>query len=212
MINIITLQLGPVMTNAYLVADSETKEAVVIDPAWDGHVIVEKAQDQGWDIKQIWVTHAHFDHIGGAGGVVNALKTPPVVALHSKDKLLWNTRGGAPFFGVKFESTTKPNMKLSHGQVLKLGSNSVEVRHAPGHTRGHVVFYFREDGVLFSGDVIFSGSVGRTDLPGGNWDTLLSSIANQVMTLPDEVRILSGHGPETTVGRERNFNPFLRSI
>ena len=212
MINIITLQLGPVMTNAYLVADSETKEAVVIDPAWDGHVIVEKAEHLGWDIKQIWVTHAHFDHFGGAGAVVNGLDTLPVVALHPKDKILWSTRGGAPFFGVKFESTTKPNFKLSHGQILKLGNNSIEVRHAPGHTAGHVMFYFREVGVLFSGDVIFSGSVGRTDLPGGNWDQLLGSIQNQVMTLSDDVKILSGHGPETTVGRERAFNPFLRSI
>ena len=212
MINIITLQLGPVMTNAYLVADSETKEAVVIDPAWDGHVIIEKAEHLGYYIKQIWVTHAHFDHFGGAGAIVDALKAHPQVALHPKDKLLWAARGGAPFFGVRFESTTKPNMKLSHGQILKLGNNTIEVRHAPGHTSGHVMFYFKEDNVLFSGDVIFSGSVGRTDLPGGNWDNLLSSIRNQVMTLPDDVRILSGHGPETTVGRERAFNPFLRSI
>jgi len=209
MIEIVTLQLGPVQTNAYLIADEETHEATVIDPAWDGHLIVEEAEKNGWDIKHIWVTHAHFDHFGGAGGVVKALKVKPEVALHADDRLLWRTRGGAPFFGVKFESTTKPTANLTHGQIMNLGRNTIEVRHAPGHTKGHVMFYFREAGVLFSGDVLFYGSVGRTDLPGGSWDTLLNSIQTQVLTLPDDVRILSGHGPETTVGRERNSNPFL---
>jgi hydroxyacylglutathione hydrolase len=209
MINIVTLQLGPVMTNAYLVSDPETSEAVVIDPAWDGHIIVENAKKRNWEIKQIWVTHAHFDHFGGAGTIVKMLDNPPVVALHPHDKVLWTARGGAPFFGVRFETNTKPNLKLSHGQGLTLGSNTVEIRHAPGHTKGHVMFYFKDEGFLFSGDVIFSGSVGRTDLPGGSWKTLLHSIETQVLTLPDDVRILPGHGPETTVGRERKYNPFL---
>lgn len=209
MIDIVTLQLGPVMTNAYLVADPETKEAAVIDPAWDGHIIVQEADKRGWKIKKIWVTHAHFDHFGGAGAVVKALKEKPEVALHPDDRLLWRTRGGAPFFGVKFESNTSPNIKLTHQQVLTLGGNTVEVRHAPGHTKGHVMFYFKEDKVLFSGDVIFQGSVGRTDLPGGSWDTLLNSIRSQVMSLDDDVKILSGHGLATTVGRERISNPFL---
>jgi hydroxyacylglutathione hydrolase len=211
MLDIITLQLGPVMTNAYLVADPETKDAVVIDPAWDGHLIVAEAARRGWQIKQIWVTHAHFDHMGGAGDIVKALELPPDVGLHPKDLLLWKAKGGAPFFGVKFESHTKPNLKLEHGQVLRLGDTTAEVRYSPGHTKGHVMFYFKDEGVLFSGDVVFQGSVGRTDLPGGNWDTLLSSIRKQVLTLPDETRILPGHGPETTVGWERKTNPFLRS-
>jgi glyoxylase-like metal-dependent hydrolase (beta-lactamase superfamily II) len=212
MIKILTLQLGPVMTNTYLVADHETNEAIVIDPAWDGELIVNEANKQNWEIKQIWVTHAHFDHFGGAGTLVKLLDSSLVVALHPKDKLLWSTKGGAPFFGIRFESSTKPNMKLSHGQLLKLGSNTIEVRHAPGHTNGHVMFYFIEAKVLFSGDVIFAGSVGRTDLPGGNWDILMKSIKTQVVTLPDDVRILSGHGPETTVGREKLYNPFLTSL
>jgi glyoxylase-like metal-dependent hydrolase (beta-lactamase superfamily II) len=197
------------MTNAYLVADTETKEAVVVDPAWDGHLIVEEAVNRGWEIRKIWVTHAHFDHFGGAGSIVKALKEKPEVALHPEDRLLWRARGGAPFFGVKFESNTKPNLNLSHQQILSLGGNTVEVLHAPGHTKGHVMFYFKDEKVLFSGDVIFQGSVGRTDLPGGSWDTLLESIRIQVMTLDDDVKILSGHGPATTVGRERKSNPFI---
>lgn len=209
MIQIKVMQLGPVMTNAYLVGDEATKEAAVIDPAWDGHLILDEAETRGWTIKHIWVTHAHFDHIGGAGAVVDGLEPPPDVALHPSDRMLWRAKGGAPLFGVRFESSTKPTMALSHGQILKLGENQVEVRHAPGHTNGHVMFYFQEAGVLFSGDVIFQGSVGRTDLPGGSWDTLLNSIQTQVMSLPDDVRILSGHGPETKVGVERGSNPFL---
>lgn len=209
MIIIKTMQLGPVMTNAYLVADEVTKEAVVIDPAWDGGLILEEAEKEDRQIKQIWVTHAHFDHIGGIGAIVKGLPNPPIVALHAKDRMLWQAKGGAPLFGMNFESDTEPNMELAHGQILQLGDHRVEVRHAPGHTQGHCMFYFIEAGVLFSGDVIFQGSVGRTDLPGGDWDTLFHSIQTQVLTLPDEVKILSGHGPETTVGKERRTNPFL---
>jgi len=209
MIKIKTMQLGPVMTNAYLVADEATKEATVIDPAWDGERILEEADKSGWNIKQIWVTHAHFDHIGGVSAIVKGLEEPPVVALHPMDHALWQAKGGAPLFGMRFESDANPNLELTHGQVLQLGESSAEVRHAPGHTQGHLMFYFEKDKALFSGDVIFQGSVGRTDLPGGDWDTLLNSIQTQVLTLPDEVRIFSGHGLETTVGQERRTNPFL---
>jgi glyoxylase-like metal-dependent hydrolase (beta-lactamase superfamily II) len=209
MLNILPLQLGPVLTNTYLVADSETKEAVVIDPAWDGHLIVEAAEKNRWQIKEIWITHAHFDHIGGMEGVQAGLLEPVPVSLHPEDLPLWKAQGGAPFFGIRFESHSDPTAELFHGQLLSLGTNTVEVRHAPGHTQGHVMFYFKEAGVLFSGDVIFQGSVGRTDLPGGDWNTLLTSIRKQVLSLPDETKIYSGHGPETTVGIEKKSNPFL---
>jgi len=198
------------MTNAYLVADTVTNEAAVIDPAWDGHLIRAEAEKRGWDIKHVWVTHAHFDHMGGTGAVVDGLETSPIVALHPDDLPLWQAKGGAPLFGVHFDSPKEPNLKLEHGQKLQLGGHTVEVRHAPGHTLGHVIFYFENDGLLFSGDVIFQGSVGRTDLPGGSWETLLTSIQQQVLTLPDETRVFSGHGPETLVGVERRGNPFLR--
>lgn len=197
------------MTNAYLVADTDTKEAVVIDPAWDGHLIVAEAEKRGWQIKEIWVTHAHFDHMGGTGAIVDGLSNPPPVALHSEDLPLWRAHGGAPFFGIRFDSHAEPTVELAHGQILTLGGNTIEVRHAPGHSPGHVMFYFREAGILFSGDVIFQGSVGRADLPGGDWDSLLTSIHEQVLTLPDETKIYSGHGPETTVGSEKRSNPYL---
>jgi hydroxyacylglutathione hydrolase len=212
MLNILTLQLGPVMTNAYLVADIETKEAVVIDPAWDGHLIVAAAEKRGWQIAEVWVTHAHFDHMGGTGAILDGVTDPPAVGLHPKDLPLWRAQGGAPFFGFRIESLVEPTMELSHGQTLTLGHHSVEVRHAPGHSPGHVMFYFRDAGILFSGDVIFQGSVGRTDIPGGDWPTLLTSIREQVLTLPDETKIYSGHGPETTVAIEKRSNPFLQFV
>lgn len=209
MLKIISLQLGMVMTNAYLVANADTKEAVVIDPAWDGDIILAEANKHGWHISQVWVTHAHFDHMGGTAALLDGLDPPPPVALHPGDLPLWQAKGGAPYFGVPFESSADPEVELAHGDSLVLGDIPAEVRHAPGHTPGHVMFYFPGDGVLFSGDVIFQDSVGRTDLPGGDWHTLLTSIRQQVLTLPDDTRILSGHGPETTVGRERRSNPYF---
>lgn len=209
MLKIVTFTLGPAMTNAYLIADPETSEAAVIDPAWDGHLIVGGAEKNGWRIGNIWLTHAHFDHIGGAGAVADKSSPPPPVALHPQDYPLWRAQGGAPFFGVRIDPGPEPTIDLHHGQILHLGGNQLQVRYAPGHTPGHVVFYCQSEKVLFCGDVIFRGSIGRTDLPGGDFNTLIDSIREQVLSLPDETRLLSGHGPETTVGQERRYNPFL---
>lgn len=209
MLEIVTFTLGPAMTNAYLVADSDTKEAAVIDPAWDGHVILAEAQKRGWRIAHLWYTHAHFDHIGGAGAIADALNPLPLVALHPADHLLWRAEGGAPLFGFKIDPGPEPTIDLQHGQILKLGKIEFEVRHAPGHTPGLCILYVASEGVCFSGDLIFRDSVGRTDLPGGDWEALLHSIHTQVFTLPDATRLLSGHGPETTVGEEKQYNPYL---
>ena len=209
MLELVTFTLGPAMTNAYLVADSETKEAAVIDPAWDGHVILAEAQKRGWRIAHLWYTHAHFDHIGGAGAIADALNPLPLVALHPADHVLWRAEGGAPLFGFKIDPGPEPTIDLQHGQILKLGNVEFEVRHAPGHTPGLCILYVASEGICFSGDLIFRDSVGRTDLPGGDWKTLLDSIHEQVFTLPDETRLLSGHGPETTVGEEKQSNPYL---
>lgn len=208
-LEIVPLTLGPVLTNAYLVADPETGEAAVIDPAWDGRVILAEAKKRGWRIGQLWYTHAHFDHIGGAAGIADSLNPLPLVALHPTDQPLWQVQGGAALFGFRIEPGPKPTIDLGHGQILRLGNITFEVRHTPGHTPGHVVFYCAAANVIFSGDLIFQRSVGRTDLPAGDWDALVESIQAQVFTLPDETRILSGHGPETRVGEERRGNPFV---
>jgi glyoxylase-like metal-dependent hydrolase (beta-lactamase superfamily II) len=210
MLEIITLTLGPVATNCYLIADPETKEAAVIDPAWDGHLILAEAEKRDWRIGHLWYTHAHFDHIGGAAGVADGCNPLPIVALHPKDYQLWRVKGGAHLFGIPLDDPgPEPTINLEHGQTLKLGNYMFEVRHAPGHTPGHVMFYCGSDKVMFSGDVIFRGSIGRTDLPGGSYETLMLSIKDQVLSLPDDVRILSGHMGPTTVGTERRGNPFI---
>jgi len=208
-LEIVPFTLGPVLTNAYLVADPETGEAAVIDPAWDGAVILAEARRRNWRIGQMWYTHAHFDHIGGAAEIAADLEPPPAVALHRLDLDLWRFLGGAALFGFRIEPGPKPSIDLVHGQTLRLGTLTFEVRHTPGHTPGHCVFYCAQGFVLFSGDLIFQGGVGRTDLPGGDWDALVESIRSQVYILPEETRLLSGHGPETTVGEEMRGNPFV---
>jgi len=209
MLEILSFTLGPVSTNAYLVADPETKEAAVIDPAWDGHLILKAAQDRGWRIGHLWYTHAHFDHIGGAAAIADALNPLPLVALHPDDHVLWRAGGGGSAFGFDIDPGPEPTIDFYQGQILKLGSNEFEVRHTPGHTKGLCVLYVAGEKVCFCGDLIFNGSVGRTDLPGGDWDTLVTSIRTQIFTLPDETRLLSGHGIETTVGEEKQYNPFV---
>jgi glyoxylase-like metal-dependent hydrolase (beta-lactamase superfamily II) len=211
MLEIIPFTLGPAQTNAYLVADSDSKDAAVIDPAWDGKLILSEARTRGWRIAHLWYTHAHFDHIGGAAEIADALNPLPLVALHPNDHVLWRAGGGGALFGFKIDPGPEPTIDFTHGQILRLGQAQLEVRYTPGHTLGHCVLYCAESKVCFCGDLIFAGSVGRTDLPGGNWETLEKSIREQIYTLPDETRLLSGHGEETTVGDEKQFNPFVRA-
>lgn len=212
MLEITSFILGPVQTNAYLVADPESQDAAVIDPAWDGTVILAEAHKRKLRIAHLWYTHAHFDHIGGAGAIADGLNPLPLVALHAADHTLWRAEGGASLFGFKIDPGPEPTIDLVQGQTLHLGSIEFEVRFTPGHTPGHCIFYVPSAGVCFCGDVIFQNSVGRTDLPGSDWNTLLNSIKTQIFTLPDNTRLLSGHGPETTVGQEKKMNPFVSNI
>lgn len=210
MLEIVPFTLGPVRTNAYLIADPETKEAAVIDPSWDGHLILAEAQRRSWRIGHLWYTHAHFDHIGGAAAIADALNPLPLVALHPADHALWRAGGGGRFFGLPIDPGPEPSIEFADAQTLRLGSNVFEVRHVPGHTPGHVLVYCAAQRVCFCGDLIFAGGVGRTDLPGSSWESLVNSIRTQVYTLPDDTRLLSGHGPETTVGEEKVSNPFVQ--
>jgi hydroxyacylglutathione hydrolase len=222
MLSIVTFILGPVATNCYLVADPGKGEAAVIDPAWNGQVIVGEARQRGWKIQQLWYTHGHFDHFAGAGEIVRELNPAPTgspsgeetiglpgVALHSLDLPLWKNLGGAPFFGVKIDPGPQPTIDLALNQVLSVGDNEFKVLHTPGHTPGHVIFYCSREAILFSGDLIFRRGVGRTDLPGGDWQALVRSIRSYVYALPDETRILAGHGEETNVAEEKRLNPFV---
>jgi hydroxyacylglutathione hydrolase len=210
MLEIVSFTLGPAQTNAYLVADPETREAAVIDPSWDGHLILKAAQDRDWRIGHLWYTHAHFDHIGGAAAIADALNPLPLVALHPDDHVLWRAGGGGALFGFDIDPGPEPTIDFVHGQILQLGSNEFEVRYTPGHTKGHCVLYVAGEKVCFCGDLIFNRGVGRTDLPGGDLATLEHSIREQIFSMPQDVRLLSGHGPETTVGDEQADNPFVR--
>ncbi|MEJ2012497.1 MAG: MBL fold metallo-hydrolase [Anaerolineales bacterium] len=204
------MELGLAQTNTYLVGDSSSASAIVIDPAWQGDRIARAAADRGWRIGSIWLTHAHFDHFGGAAGVADAYDTPVPVALHPLDLPLWRAMGGAALFGMSaFDPGPEPTIELQAGMQLRIGGETFEVRHTPGHTPGHVIFVNQAIGVVFCGDLIFQQGVGRTDLPGGNWEALLASIREEILVLPDETRLFSGHGPATTVGEERRRNPFL---
>lgn len=209
MLNIKSYVLGPAQTNAYLISDENTGEVVVIDPAWNGEFLASEAGKMGSHIIEIWLTHAHFDHIGGIAAIVGEVSPDLPIGLHPLDRELYEFQGGAPFFGMKLDPAPAPTMDFQHGQQLNVGSFGFEVRHAPGHTLGHVIFYCRSERLAFSGDVIFRESIGRTDLPGGDYKTLITSINKQVLSLPDETRLYTGHGPETNVGLERISNPFL---
>lgn len=207
---IIHFELGMALTNTYLIGEPGTDHAIVIDPAWQGDHIARVAADRGWRIGSIWLTHAHFDHFAGASGVTDAYDVPIPVALHQEDQPLWRAMGGAAWFGFKnFDPGPEPTIDLEQGMILKLGALEFEVRHTPGHSPGHVILVATDLEAVFSGDLIFQGSVGRTDLPGGNWDTLLQSVENEILTLPDAFQLFPGHGPPTTVGVERQSNPFL---
>ncbi|MEK6222308.1 MAG: MBL fold metallo-hydrolase [Chloroflexota bacterium] len=203
------MTLGLAATNTYILGHDETKTAIVVDPAWDGDKIVSRAKENGWRVTSIWLTHAHFDHLGGAGEVADAFNPPPPVALHPEDYWLWREQGGARLFGMDIDPGPEPTIDFSAGQIIIAGETEFEVRYAPGHTPGHVMFYSETEKLLIAGDVIFYEGIGRTDLPGGEFRTLIDSINTQVFTLPDDTRILNGHGNETTVGHEREHNPFL---
>jgi len=212
-LEIIGLTLGPAGTNAYLVGDPERRIAVAVDPAWDGKLIQAEAVRRGWRVTHIWLTHAHFDHFGGAGALSDASATPVPVALHPEDQPLWRMRGGATAFGFPdFDPGPEPTIALEHGMQMDLGRSRFEVRHTPGHTPGHVVFREQTAGLVFCGDLIFRGSVGRTDLPGGDSTALLASIQSEILSLPEATQLLAGHGPPTTVGEERRSNPFLDGL
>lgn len=211
-LEIIQLTLGPMPNNVYLLGDPDSGDTVVIDPSFDAKAVLERVETLGWTLRGIWLTHGHFDHIAGAGLIANAWDPPLPVGLHPADQVWYAQDGGADRFGMSIPALPGISLTFEDGLLLGLGADQpsvAEVRHAPGHSQGHVMFYIKSLGTLLCGDVIFHQGIGRTDLPGGDLETLLNSIRTQVFSLPDETRLLPGHGPETTVGYEREHNPFL---
>ncbi len=205
-LDVITVPNGQFAENCYLVADTVRREAVIIDPGEEPDVFLAELNTRAWTLSGIWLTHAHIDHVLGVG-VVKARTGAPIL-LHPDDRPLYDAAGTqAEWYGLRLDPLPAPDRPLVHGDSVHVGRFTFEVRHTPGHSPGSVSFV--GNGMVFGGDVLFVGSVGRTDLPGGDMPTLLQSIHRHLMTLPDSTVVRSGHGPETTIGVERLTNPFL---
>lgn len=204
-----TFPLGPLATNTYVLVDSISKLAVIIDPTFNSRVVADAIRKAGWKPFQVWLTHAHFDHTAGANLICELVQPPLPLGIHPDDLDLYHDGGGAHHFGIEMPLLPEPTLFFHHGQTLSVGADTVEVRHTPGHSPGHVIFYISQANTAITGDLIFKEGVGRTDLDGGSHTKLMKSIYASVLSLPRETQLLPGHGPSTTVGGEIDYNPYL---
>jgi len=203
---------GPVQANCTLLGDEEAGKLVIVDPGDEAERIVEKVKKSGLEPVAILHTHGHMDHAGGTAGVKAAFPDA-LVWLHREDLELYERLAQqARMFGLQVEDPPTPDRWLEHGQRIAVGSLELEVRHTPGHSPGSVCFVVHNGPAPLAivGDVLFAGSIGRTDLWGGSFETLERSIVEQLYTLADETKVITGHGPATTIGHERRTNPFVR--
>ncbi len=205
---LIRLIVGPLQVNCYILADEKTKEAVVIDPGDDAGDILKIINEKDFTVKYIVNTHAHFDHVGANKAIKEA--TGAELLLHEADaKILATASKQSRSFGLSTVDSPPADRHLKHGDIVTAGEVSLKVLHTPGHTPGGISLL--EQGIVFTGDSLFAGSIGRTDFPGGDLMTLLHSIRTNLMVLPDETKVFSGHGPASTIGEERRENPFLNA-
>jgi glyoxylase-like metal-dependent hydrolase (beta-lactamase superfamily II) len=196
--------------NCSLVWCDETLQAAVIDPGGDLDVVLAEVQHRGLKLTQIWLTHAHIDHAGGTAELAKKLALP-IIGPHPADQF-WidGLPGQSKMFGFPPCDTFTPTRWLADGDTVTVGNCTLNVRHCPGHTPGHVVFYSPDIKRAFVGDVLFAGSIGRTDFPQGDHDTLIASITERLWPMGDDTVFIPGHGPESTFGRERRTNPHVR--
>jgi glyoxylase-like metal-dependent hydrolase (beta-lactamase superfamily II) len=202
------LTVGAFAENSYIVGCPATGRGALIDPGGEVDGLLDAAGQEGLSIEAIWLTHAHLDHVYGLAEAKQRTGAP--VLLHPEDRLLYDAapeQGRA--FGFPIDPLPEPDVEIVPGRQLRLGEVTAEVLHVPGHSPGHVAFFFPEARSVIAGDVLFAGSIGRTDLPGGSYTTLMESIREVIVPLGDDVAVYPGHGPPTTVQIERTTNPFI---
>lgn len=200
--------VGPFQENCYLVGDEEAKVAVLVDPGDEGDALLDAVDESGLAVQAIWLTHAHLDHIGGIAAILRRRAVP--VYLHDDDREVYRLGPeSARYYGVPFELGPLPDRSLHEGDVVTVGSLSFVVWHMPGHAPGHVIFHGH--GVALGGDVLFAGSVGRTDLPFCDGEAFQATLA-RMATLPPATVVLPGHGDDTTIAIELAENPFLNGL
>jgi hydroxyacylglutathione hydrolase len=214
-----TFVLSAFQQNTRVIACKRTGEAICIDPGDRSPELVEYLQKKNYDLKAITLTHGHLDHVGGTSELIKSFPKAEII-LHKDDEDLYYGLRRQPIFmgipetqlkalGFDYEEPPQLTRNWEHGEIFTVGDLQFEIRHCPGHTRGHVVLIEHKHKCVLVGDCLFSGSIGRTDLPGGDQEQLLASINDNILSLEDDFTVYSGHGSETTVGRERTTNPFL---
>jgi hydroxyacylglutathione hydrolase len=202
------LSVGPFQENCYIIGDEESGTGALIDPGDEAARIALTVERTGLAISQILVTHTHVDHVRAVAPLVDEYACP--VLMHQEaEAMLKTVPQQALMMGIKFGKVPAVDQRIGDDEVLEVGNIRLRSLYTPGHAPGHLAFYAEEEGVVFAGDALFAGGIGRTDLPDGSMELLLQSISERLLTLPDETRVLSGHGPETTIGQERLYNPFL---
>ncbi|MFG6494198.1 MBL fold metallo-hydrolase [Fictibacillus sp. UD] len=202
------LTVGPVQENTYIIYNTNN-EAIVIDPGSESKKIIQAIESLKVKPLAILLTHAHFDHIGAVDDVRDKYQIPLYIHKKESDWLSNTKKNGSNHFGQSITAKAASHLLSDQDNTLKIGSFSFEILSTPGHSPGSISFYLKGANAVFSGDALFAGSIGRTDLFGGNQDILLKSIHEKLMNLPEETIVLSGHGPETTIGMEMDSNPFL---
>ena len=200
------MEVGPLAENTYIVEHVESRKAAVVDPGDEGEEILERIAERGITLDKILLTHGHFDHVGAVRTLRE--RTGARIHVHPEEVERMRTAGRqGGMFGLSVQNPPAPDVLVREGDTVELGDQEFRVLHTPGHTPGHVTFL--TGGMAFVGDLIFAGSIGRTDLPGGSFDDLIRAVREKIFTLPDRTVLFPGHGPATTVGEERRSNPFF---
>ncbi|MFT7053195.1 MAG: hydroxyacylglutathione hydrolase [Psychromonas sp.] len=207
---IIVIPVTPYQQNCSLIICEETKIAAIIDPGGDSSHILNIVEKQGVKVDKIILTHGHLDHVGGTQAIVSQLKVPVIGP--EKEDLFWleQLEAQSQLFGFPTTASFSPDRWLKEGEVLEVGKIKLKVLHIPGHTPGHIALYDQQSKQVIVGDILFDGGIGRFDFPRGNRSLLVSGIKEKLLTLPPETRVYPGHGPTTTIGKEKASNPFLR--